>query len=157
MTVTIREARQPEIPPLFARTVESSWNDLPPAIRQRTSRRALEEQIRHLIERLLASGPSTFLIAEDENGHNVGHLWLGEVVEPVTGERRGYVYDLYVTSDVRRQGTGRALMTAAEALARSRGYHEVALTVAAHNEPARRLYESLGYITERLLLVKPLQ
>lgn len=156
MTVTIREARRAEVEPLFERTIETSWNDLPPALQARTSRRALERQIRRLIEQLLASGESTFLIAEEENGGDVGHIWLGETVEAVSGERRGYIYDLYVVPEARRQGVARALLAAAERLARRRGYREIGLTVAVHNDAARRLYESLGYHPERLLLSKQL-
>ncbi|HBY97744.1 MAG TPA: N-acetyltransferase, partial [Chloroflexi bacterium] len=31
------------------------------------------------------------------------------------------------------------------------------LTVATHNDAARHLYESLGYLPERLLLTRPLE
>ncbi|MCZ7572391.1 MAG: GNAT family N-acetyltransferase [Ardenticatenaceae bacterium] len=157
MTVTIREARRVELPSLFERTIETSWNDLPPALRTRTSRRELEGQIRRLIDRLLAGGESTFLVAEDADGRNVGHVWLGETTEAFSGERRGYIYDLYVVPEARRRGVARALMAAAEDLARRRGYREIGLTVATHNDAARHLYESLGYLPERLLLTRPLE
>lgn len=157
MTITIREARRAEREAIFERTVETSWNDLPPALQARTSRQTIAAQIRRLIDRLLDAGESTFLVAEDEAGRNVGHLWLGETIEATSGERRGYVYDLYVVPEARRQGVARALMSAAENLARRRGYREIGLTVATHNDAARRLYDSLGYLPERLLLTKQLE
>lgn len=152
MSVTIRQASVREIEPLFERTIETSWNDLPPALQRRTPRRVLERQIRQLIEQLLKSGPSTFLVAEDEEGRNLGHLWLGEVTEAFSGERRGYIHDLYVVPEARGQGIARRLIIEAERLGRQRGYREMGLTVAAHNDSARRLYESLGYRPERLYL-----
>jgi ribosomal protein S18 acetylase RimI-like enzyme len=48
----------------------------------------------------------------------------------------------------RGQGVGRTLMERLHEEARARGARQVRLTVYADNEPARRLYEELGYELE---------
>jgi putative acetyltransferase len=51
---------------------------------------------------------------------------------------------------ISRQGIGRALMQATLAAARTRGIRRIELTVRVDNEPAKRLYESFGFVTEGL-------
>ena len=53
-----------------------------------------------------------------------------------------------VEQRARRAGVGRALVAAAAAEARARGARRLTLRVLADNEPARRLYESLGFVVE---------
>lgn len=55
-----------------------------------------------------------------------------------------YVSDVAVDARVRRQGVGRALMDDAEGWARERGACALTLNVR-HGNPARSLYEELGY------------
>jgi RimJ/RimL family protein N-acetyltransferase len=55
---------------------------------------------------------------------------------------------LMVAAEHRRQGIGRALMTAAEAWAREAGVRKLELHVFPHNEAAIALYEDLGYERE---------
>ena len=65
---------------------------------------------------------------------------------PISVPRRyGYVWDLVVDEPVRRQGVGRALMTAAEAWIGTHGGSECMLNVYAFNEGALAFYEDLGY------------
>lgn len=154
--ITIREARRGEMQMLLDRTIETSWNDLPASARARTSREAVARQVAGLVAQLRDSGPNTFLVAEDEAGQNVGHLWLGEMRDAYSGESRGYILDLFVVPAARGQGIATALLAEAERLARQRGYAEIGLTVAAQNAQAHRLYQKLGFETERLLMSKPL-
>jgi GNAT superfamily N-acetyltransferase len=60
------------------------------------------------------------------------------------------VEDLYVVRRARGRGVGRELMVAAEDAARREGFGHVGLATAGEHHaayvPARRLYESLGYI-----------
>jgi RimJ/RimL family protein N-acetyltransferase len=61
---------------------------------------------------------------------------------------KGNVYGMFVSPDWRGKGVGRALMAAMlqKASAQS-GLEQVNLTVVTDNAPARKLYESLGFIT----------
>ena len=63
--------------------------------------------------------------------------------------RRAYIGLLAVHPDARRAGIATSLMRAVEAAARS---HALTLHVEADNQSAQRLYLSLGYRPERLLL-----
>lgn len=78
----------------------------------------------------------------DEGGEPVGVLWLGP-----HRERAGvlYVYDVEIDEPHRGRGLGRAAMLAAEQLVRESGAREIGLNVFGFNEPAKRLYDSLGY------------
>jgi ribosomal protein S18 acetylase RimI-like enzyme len=55
------------------------------------------------------------------------------------------ITNLHVVPELRGQGTGSALIAAAEGRARAAGYHQVGIGVADDNPRACRLYERLGY------------
>jgi len=59
----------------------------------------------------------------------------------------GFVKDLCVAPDARRQGLGESLMRTALEVFRARGHDEVRLKVEASNANAIRLYERLGFVT----------
>jgi GNAT superfamily N-acetyltransferase len=65
-----------------------------------------------------------------------------------------YVEELVVTSSCRRLGVGTSLMAAVEAWATQVGARIVALDAHVSNEPARRLYEGLGYRAIGMMLAK---
>lgn len=80
-------------------------------------------------------------------------LWLAAVEE---GRLLGYVgsqmvppeadmMNLAVVPEARRQGVGRALVTALEKALRERGMESVTLEVRASNLGARKLYAELGF------------
>ncbi|MDE2572762.1 MAG: GNAT family N-acetyltransferase [bacterium] len=74
----------------------------------------------------------------------------------VTGLPEGYVAYMAVRPELRRRGVARALMAAAEAEARRCGMAQLGLIVTEGNEPARRLYDGLGYLVERTVRCKSL-
>jgi ribosomal protein S18 acetylase RimI-like enzyme len=65
----------------------------------------------------------------------------------MVSQRRGHIETLIVARAQRRRGIGRALMVAATGWARSRGAHQLLLTVWAGNDDAERFYAALGYRT----------
>lgn len=82
----------------------------------------------------------------------MGHAllkWGGSQHEPVTEQLRVAcpdIEDLFVLEELRSQGIGRQLLCFAERLAWEQGYTHIGVSVGAKsNEPARRLYERLGY------------
>jgi ribosomal protein S18 acetylase RimI-like enzyme len=77
-----------------------------------------------------------------------GDELVGIVQLGVRGER-GWIGGLGVAPHARRRGVGRALMEAVLRVAPRR----VGLEVLEHNEPALRLYESLGFVQVRVLEV----
>ena len=86
----------------------------------------------------------------------VACLWMGTAIDQVRGERNAYIFLLYVKPQHRRQGIGSALLHQAENWARARGDRQIGLQVFYHNQPALSLYHKLGYQTQSLWLVKPL-
>lgn len=56
-----------------------------------------------------------------------------------------YLEGWYVDPDVRRQGIGTALVRAAEAWARERGYRELASDVLLENIDSQRAHEAIGF------------
>ncbi len=81
-------------------------------------------------------------------------VWVGSAIEQRTGDRHAHVFLLYVAPQHRRQGIGRALMQQAEAWAKSRGDRQIGLQVFHSNQMALRLYETLGYKSESVWMVK---
>lgn len=86
----------------------------------------------------------------------VGCIWVGNAVDQRQGDRHAYVLLLYVDPAHRRRGLATVLLQRAHQWAVSRGDRQIALQVFSHNQPALRLYEKLGYITQSMLMYRPL-
>lgn len=109
---------------------------------------------RAIFQQLMPDGLETegtsLLVVVDEDDTPVGTLWLGP--HPAK-DGAAYVWDLEIAEGHRHRGLGRAAMLAAEQYLLDAGHTEVGLSVFGFNEPARRLYDSLGYgvvVTEML-------
>ncbi|WP_326696548.1 GNAT family N-acetyltransferase [Streptomyces sp. NBC_01754] len=86
----------------------------------------------------------------------VGHVWVARRQETPQDGPVGYVYDIEVREGRRGHGYGRALMHLADDLTAAAGLDRLGLHVFESNTPALRLYESLGFVTTRYNLAKPL-
>lgn len=85
------------------------------------------------------TNPNARFLAAVSGERLAGYLGL----HAVCGE--GYIANVAVSGDFRRQGVARALLRAAEDIARKENLEFLSLEVRASNLPARRLYESEGY------------
>lgn len=66
-----------------------------------------------------------------------------------------FVEGWYVEPEARGRGTGRALMEAAEAWARERGYVEIGSDTQLENDPSLRAHERCGFAqTERVVYLR---
>jgi ribosomal protein S18 acetylase RimI-like enzyme len=84
----------------------------------------------------------------------IAGAWLGDELVGAAGfyrlegaktAHRGTIWGVYVQPQARKRGIARALMT--EILGHARGQvTQVHLSVVTENEPARRLYEALGFM-----------
>lgn len=90
----------------------------------------------------LHSPQAVLLIAEDESGIG-GWVYGHELVHP-DGERTMLLYELEVAPPVRRQGYGRALVSAFVDHARRVGCTEVWVLTDADNAPALATYRRAG-------------
>jgi len=111
------------------------------------------------VERLFAfcrAREHRLLVAERE-GRAVGFvLLLINFPHEVTGMPEAYVAYMAVLPDERRRGVARALLAAAEAEAKRCGMAQMGLIVTESNEPARELYDRMGYRVERTVRCKDL-
>lgn len=99
------------------------------------TRRFLEERNHHL------------LVAYDEARRPVGFVSGVEITHPDKGTEL-LLYELGVDEPVRRQGIGRRLVAAFEALARERGCSGMWVLVDDDNAPALATYAAAGARTE---------
>jgi len=92
-----------------------------------------------------------------EGGERLGFLLLlDRLPEDVSLAPQAYIAYMAVEPAQQRRGIGRALLNAAEEVARQRGLPAIAMMVTEGNVPALELYTSSGYRTERRVLCKPL-
>jgi ribosomal protein S18 acetylase RimI-like enzyme len=95
-------------------------------------------------------GPRDHLVAELD-GVVVGYIRLGYPTPLACNSHVRQIQGLAVADAVRGAGVGRALLRAAQDEARRRGARRITLRVLGHNAPARRLYESEGFVVEGTL------
>ena len=88
---------------------------------------------------------SVVLLAMDEEGEGAGFVQLYPLFSSVRAARTYLLNDLFVAPMARRRGVAAALMHEAMDYARAVGAVGMSLSTAHANEPAQRLYESLGW------------
>ena len=144
MTTTIREVR-PEDHADWLRMRRSLWDDCPE-----------DQQVREM-EEIRVSDTEIAFVAERPGGGLCGFVEVSIRPWAIGCEPRpvGYLEGWYVDGDVRRRGVGRALTSAAEAWARSRGCRQMASDAELWNEASHQAHGALGYVeTARLVLFK---
>ncbi len=85
----------------------------------------------------------------EDKGALAGFLWLVVCENNWTGERYGYVNNVYIIPARRGQGLGHEMMRQTDDFFRSRGVRRVRLTVTISNQEAAALYERAGYRATR--------
>ncbi|MBU1049255.1 GNAT family N-acetyltransferase [Candidatus Bipolaricaulota bacterium] len=100
---------------------------------------------------MLASDCAWVLIALDGD-QPAGLAVLSRI--PKLDSRLGFLYldELHVLPKYRRQGIGRALLARSISLTRDLGLAGIRLLSRIDNEPARQLYESMGFIGSGTML-----
>ncbi|MHB9287121.1 ribosomal protein S18-alanine N-acetyltransferase [Halobacteriales archaeon Cl-PHB] len=88
-----------------------------------------------------------FLVAADDGV--VGYVVADTV--PNHGRPLGHVKDIAVHEEYRGEGIGRRLLRRALAVLEARGVASVKLEVRETNEPARALYEDVGFVHRRTI------
>jgi ribosomal protein S18 acetylase RimI-like enzyme len=113
---------------------------------------------RHDLRRAALDPHNGLFVLDDgrERNNLVGFLWVVVCQNNWTGERYGYVNNLYVAPLRRGQGLGGELMRQADEWFRSRGVKRVRLTVTSSNAAAAALYGRSGYRVQRWEMEKEL-
>ncbi len=146
------------VPATLPRTRLAAAHDLPAVAALFDAYRQFYEQPADLpraarfIRQRFERQESVLLVAEDETGALLGFCQLYPSFCSVIAAPIYALYDLYVRPEARRSGAGRALLRAAEDLARQRGIARMDLTTARSNLPAQALYESLGWQLDTVFL-----
>jgi GNAT superfamily N-acetyltransferase len=112
---------------------------------------AIDPSIIDRWKQMMAKDEIVILGAKFPSGRFVGrvNVWLAPADEEVIREHYPEVpliNALHVNDGERGQGIASELMHAAEMIARERGKRHLGLGVEPDNDPARRLYEKLGYV-----------
>ncbi|MEU0069177.1 GNAT family N-acetyltransferase [Streptomyces sp. NPDC006332] len=95
-------------------------------------------------------GPRDHLVAELA-GTLVGYVRLAHPTSLACNAHVRQIQGLVVSDQARGAGVGRALLRAVREEARRQGARRLTLRVLGHNTPARRLYESEGFVVEGIL------
>jgi ribosomal protein S18 acetylase RimI-like enzyme len=104
------------------------------------------ERSRKSYNQLLPQGVKTennylFRILLEESGEKIGMIWMKhEVPRPL-----GFIFDIVLDESQRGKGYGKQTMLALDEFAAGLGIEEISLHVFAHNPPAMKLYNRLGY------------
>jgi GNAT superfamily N-acetyltransferase len=93
----------------------------------------------------LASKDSRFFVVRVPNAGIVAFAHLLTSLDTLALRRIGILEDIYVENDHRKGGIGGALLDAAEAYARERGFSRLTISTAHQNRAAQRLYLAHGY------------
>lgn len=102
--------------------------------------------MRASVDRLLADANTEFLLGAAGDGSPAAGVCQLRYRHSVwTGSDDAWLEDLYVRDPARGAGLGRALTEFAFERARERGCRRIQLDANRTNEPAKRLYESLGF------------
>ena len=105
-----------------------------------------DETIRGVVERLIGSENAEYHLASTgDGGLPVAVAQVRYRPSIWTGSDDCWIEDVYVEESARGAGLGRAIVEHVVARATERGCGRVELDVDVVNEPARRLYASLGF------------
>ncbi len=151
MTVAVRPARPDDRDFVLATAVELVAFG-PPG--WRTPEEVVEGEAKTLSAWFAAPPPGSALLVAEEDGRPLGFAYLETLRDYFLEEEHGHIGILAVTKEAQGRGAGGALLEAAEAWARGRGYGRLTLHVFERNARARAVYARRGYQPESLKYVK---
>ncbi|MDR1735417.1 MAG: GNAT family N-acetyltransferase [Oscillospiraceae bacterium] len=134
MSIIVRKATRADIPQILALYKELNPLD-PPIDKSRACA---------VFEKAGKSGVTYFVAADDTCVKGTCYIAIipnmSRQCSPV-----GFVENVVVAADCRRQGVGRGLISAAVDFAKERGCYKVVLQSGVKRKEAHRFYESLGF------------
>lgn len=141
MTLTIREA---------------SFQDLKLLAQLFDSYRQFYEQAPDItlasafIAERMSKQESVILVAENGEKQLIGFCQIYPSFCSVAAVKIGVLYDLFVNTNARKTGAGKALMLAAHEYAKNNGFARLDLSTAKTNFATQALYESLGWVRDEV-------
>ncbi|MEJ2867500.1 GNAT family N-acetyltransferase [Actinomycetospora sp. OC33-EN08] len=152
MDITLRPMTDAE----FEHFRERQEREYVESLRRSRSAEAARRKAREDLGRLLPDGgpgPGHHVLTAEHDGRVVGQVWLGPSED---ADDMLWLYDLRISEDERGQGHGRAVMEAAEPLARGLGAARLGLNVLGDNHAAIALYRSAGFTVTAQQMAKSL-
>lgn len=122
----------------------------------RTADEIVEGEARTLRDFFESADEGSRVLIVEAGEERLGFVLLEELRDYFTLERHGHVGILAVTSRAEGRGAAGALLRAAEAWARERGYRTLTLNVFSGNRHARDVYEHLGFEPDTVKYIKGL-
>ena len=122
----------------------------------RTVDEIIEAEARTLRDVFESPDEGSMVLIAEAGDERLGFMLLEELRDYFTLERHGHVGILAVTDGAEGRGVGGALIRAAEAWARERGYRTLTLNVFTGNQHARDVYEHLGFEPDTIKYIKAL-
>ena len=117
---------------------------------------ATEEACRRVFADQVASDSACPLVVEDGSGYVIGCCSLHFRPRLNRPSPDAWIPDLVVDPAARRQGAGRALLEAAERIARERGCWQLTLESGYQRTEAHAMYEGFGMVSDGVYFGKPL-
>jgi GNAT superfamily N-acetyltransferase len=151
MTVAVRTARPGDREFVLATAVELAAFGPP---EWRTPEEVVEGEAKTLRAWFAAPPPGSALLVAEDDGRPLGFAYLETQRDYFLEREHGHIGILAVTKEAQGRGAGGALLEAAEAWARRRGYERLTLHVFERNARARAVYAHRGYRPESLKYVK---
>ena len=141
------------------RYAHTAWESMRPHRQAHTSIEEVQVNLRKQIEKFCGPDGLEHIVylARNEDGARAGFIWVIESTSGFTAAAFGWVMCVYVEAGFRGAGVGRHLMELGEAWARERGLIDIILNVSSQNDPAIKLYESLGYELETKRYIKRIE
>ncbi len=122
---------------------------------QEAAEKIAEADFQKNLPKGLASENSHLFAAKDQTDSVLGFIWL--LVRGPENDRRAFIGDVIIEEVHRGHGYGKKIMVLLEEEVKKLGLQRIGLHVFGDNEPAIRLYRSLGYLTTDLVMEKTLE
>ncbi|MDU9418518.1 GNAT family N-acetyltransferase [Staphylococcus lloydii] len=104
--------------------------------------RLTKEEIQNLSQMALEDGAHYYALKEDNQ--LIGYTMLGVKEDNLTGDKYGFIYELYVMPTYRKLGYGKQLLAFTKQHFKQLGYDKIRLNVYVGNA-AQQLYKSCGF------------
>jgi len=116
------------------------------------TKRSMEAHRKLLPDGLRTPDHYIFIARDKASGNEVGCIWLRVEKDHVVPS--GFIYAVFISKEQRGKGYGAGTMKAIEAKASEMGLRRLMLHVFTHNPVAIRLYESAGYKTASINMIR---
>jgi ribosomal protein S18 acetylase RimI-like enzyme len=151
----LRPPTEADRPYIIAAKREITWSGLSDDERQATDQKAFLNRVAPDMWPLWHHPKYWADVGVDAEGNFCGYAMWAEVPSPLHQAPLLCLYEVYVRPEHRGHGLGTLLLMKGEQRARDEGYGMLSLMVSVRN-PALRLYESFGFVVDRLLMTKTL-